>query len=185
VGVIFGVAACGGESAQSEGFSGVAEEALSDSCAGAGVDATRTGAIDPEIVSPQTYNRCTKSYVVEVDNVSAAYAGPGSGGGPPGRVEIRWADTFTNTQAGCEDLHGAAIIFKWNGSSWTNVYGSNVQLSSDGAWLASLGFCAPPIISFNDVEEGASYKIAATMRLNSGTNPTRKVGILSREPVDL
>jgi hypothetical protein len=182
VGFAASLAACSGESARGDGSLSVTEEALSDSCGNAGTDAVYTGFIDPEIVSPQTYNRCTKSYVAQVNTLSSAYVGPGSGGGPNGRFVVRFADTFTNTQAGCEDLEGAAIIFKKNGTSWVNISGG--QIYTNGMWSSFLG-CQTPFITFDNLEAGQSYKIAATMRVMSGTNPTRKVAISTEKPVDI
>jgi len=177
--VAFSAAACNGVQPENEdGSQGTTEEALSDSCANASPDARFTGGIDGVFSSPQTYNRCTKSYVVQIDDLSAEFSGDGDYGG----FVISWADSLPNTQAGCEDLHGGAIIFQKIGDSWIDISGG--QISSDGEWVGVVGDldlgCFGPLMEYRGLEAGQSYKIAATMRLNSGSNPTRKVGFETR-----
>ena len=181
VAVAVSSAACGGQPEQVDGTVGVADEALSDSCGNGGNDGSFSGFIDPGVTSPQTYNRCTKSYVVDVNNLSPEYADPGDGTGGPSRFQVAWGDTYTNTEAGCNNLSGAAIIFLKSGNSWVDISGG--QISAYGNWIdgGGIAFCDTPQIEFFNIVAGQSYRIAATMRLNSGSNPTRKVQVTTKK----
>ena len=176
VAVAVSSAACGGQPAQEDGSLSVADEALSDSCATAGTDASFEGFIDPAHISPRTYNRCTKSYIVNVNNLSDDYAGQGQFF--PGRFEIRYADGLTDTAEGCADLEAGAIVFIKSGSTWVNISG---HLTATGTWTGVFG-CLPPQIDFSNIVAGQSYRVAATARLISGSNPTRKVSIATIAP---
>jgi hypothetical protein len=179
-----GLAGCGPQGVGENGASGSTEQAWSSASCGAVVAAaSRTGQIDPALTSPQTYNQCTKSYVVDLNNLSADYAGNGAGGGPPATIYASWGDTLPTTQAACEDLEGGAIFYKKVGSSWVDQTG---QLYSTGTWIPAGFFaahCEPPGASFSGLVAGTSYRIAGTMRQQSGTNPTRKVSFLTTKPV--
>lgn len=145
-------------------------------CSTVTANATFNNKIDPAHVSPTTYNNCVKSYVVDVTNLSAAYTGPGAGGGQDANISASWGDTIPNNQAACEDLEGGAIFYKRINNQWVAQTG---QVYSTGQWVSGplLSFCVPPGASFFDIEAGASYRVAATMRQLSGSNPTRKVRI--------
>lgn len=141
-------------------------------------NATFNNFVDPAHVSPQSYNTCHKSYVVDVNSLSAAYVGPGAGGGPDAHISVQWADTVPNTQAACENLWGGAIFYEWSGSAWTPLTG---QLHNNGVWFnpPGLAWCIPPgqmSLGHFTLQAGKTYRVAASMRLAS-TDVTRKVSV--------
>lgn len=196
---LLGLVACGGEapdldsSDEADGVPsdelelGTVEQAWSPVSCGresTTANATFTGHIDPAHVSPQSYNNCTKSFVVDLFNLDANYSGPGAGGGEAAHLQVSWADTGASTQAACENTEGGAIFYKRVNNSWVDQTG---QLYSTGQWIQTgpplnISFCALPGAQFFGVQAGASYRIAATMRQISGTNPTRRVSFETVEP---
>jgi alpha-tubulin suppressor-like RCC1 family protein len=122
------------------------------------------------VTSPQSYDTCTKAYVVDLFNVAQSAAG--------GYVSAVWADTLPGTQASCEDTEGGAIFYKRVGSQWVPITGQSI---SRGLWeptsRLAVNPCRTPAAMFGPLEAGASYRIAATMRRISGGNPTRQLTV--------
>jgi len=167
-------AGCGTEPTASEDISS-AEEAIGSSCGSAAAHATFTGQIDPMHVSPRTYNACTKSYIVDVNTLSASYTGLGAGGGPDARISVSYQDTGITTQAACTGLWGGALLFHKVGG-----------VSQTGNWLGgALAACETPLIEFTGLVAGESYRVAASMRQGGTAGPTRKVGIVNLKRVVL
>jgi hypothetical protein len=178
-----GLVACGAPSSgEIEDGVGSYEEAWSSvACASATANASFNGGISPATVSPQSYNTCTKSYVVDVTNLSSIYTGAGSSPPLDAHILAKWGDTIPNNQADCENLEGGAIFYKRVNNQWVDQTG---QIYQTGQWVSGgVSFCLPPHASYYGVQAGSSYRVAATMRLLSGTNPTRKVSIETRKPV--
>lgn len=180
-----GLAACSGaveEDHSAEMELGTVEQAWSSvSCGRESTTAHQTfdGHIDPAHVSPRTYTKCTKSYVVDLLDLDEAYTGEGAGGGPDAHLQVSWADTGATTRAACEDMEGGAIFYQRIDDRWVDLTG---QLYSNGVWVEtgppiSLAFCIAPGASLDNVQPGESYRVAATMRRISGDNPTRRVSV--------
>jgi len=158
-----------------------------------------------QFVSPTTYNNCTRSYVVDIDNLSASYVGPGGGGGPAAHFTVAWADAVPTNAADCARLVGGAIIYvreqtpsgaevvaasgsgsfplPGGGAGWVAITG---QVSSPGQWVSGPfggASCVPPSVTFYNITAGDTYRIAATMRDGSGA--TRKVGLRTEPPITI
>jgi hypothetical protein len=153
------------------------------SCGTAGHDANFTGHIGtivdtlPTFTSPQTYNTCFKSYVVDVHGVESAYAGIGAGGGGNSAIVASWGEATPTNQTDCENAITGAIFYKWNGSAWVALTG---QLLSSGTWgpdpFSGVPRCFPPGVSLSPITAGTTYRIAATARsFDSSDAPTRRV----------
>ena len=137
---------------------------------------TFTGQVDPAHVSPTTYNTCTKSYVVDINSLSSTYAGKPRAD-IQAAVRVRWGSAVPTTQAACEDTQGGAIFYQRSGSSWLPL---TDQVRATGVWARDpFGTfrCTVPEVALQNPTAGVTYRVAATMRLISGTNPTRPVQI--------
>jgi hypothetical protein len=191
VGVISTVAlgfttGCSDPSADSSEAISTIEAAFSQStCATAAADQTFSGGIDPAIVSPRTYNTCYKGYVVDIENLDAAYTGPGElfDGG----IWVSYADTTITDQATCEATRLRAIFYRYYDPSntSTNGIGSDwVVLDDEGASYGRWALGGNCVLeqSFTEVVPGLSYRVAATARTSS--DATRKVRIGTYGPVD-
>src|SRR4051812_33219832 len=100
-----GATACGVQGPSDNEFVGHIKPAWSSgSCGTASANITLVGNIDPAHLSPGTYNRCTKSYIVDLQTLSAAYTGPGAGGGPAAHLQVSFGAGPPSTRAACEDL---------------------------------------------------------------------------------
>jgi hypothetical protein len=179
--VATGATACVGQGpSDDESVRSVEPEWSSGSCGTTSANITFLGQIDPAHFSPETYNRCTKSYIVDLRVLSAAYTGPGDGGGPAAHLQVSFGGGPPGTRAACEDLEGGAIFYKRVGNQWIDQTG---QMYSTGTWFqgGGLALCFPPAAAFFDIAAGESYRIAATMRNISNGNPTRTIAI-STEP---
>jgi hypothetical protein len=180
-----GLAGCGASNPdEANEAPGVFEQAwASGPCASATANATFSGGISPAKISPQSYNTCTKSYVVDVTNLNSIYTGPGSGPSLDAHIQVDWGDTDPLNQADCEDMEGGAIFYKRVNNQWVDQTG---QVYDTGQWISGGGggisFCNMPRASFYGVQAGSSYRIAATMRRISSGNPTRKVRIATLRP---
>ena len=161
---------------EDESARSAAPEWSSASCGTTSASTTFFGQIDPTHLSPETYNKCTKSYIVDLRILSAAYTGPGAGGGPAAHLQVSFGGGNAGTRAACEDLEGGAIFYRRVGSQWIDQTG---QIYSTGTWIqgGGLAFCLPPEAAFFDIAAGESYRIAATMRNISNGNPTRAIAI--------
>jgi hypothetical protein len=127
-------------------------------CAAAADDATLFGE-QGSIVSPQTYNNCGKSFVVDVIDSTAD------------QFRVAWADNIPVTQTTCLDTELHAKYYERNASGgWTWV---RELTGRTGVWL--LGWCFPPSLSLPATS--SEFRIAATARRVSGGNPTRKLRI--------
>jgi hypothetical protein len=179
--IAMGVTACGvRDPSDDESVELVKPAWSSGSCGTTSANITFSGQIDPAHFSPETYNRCTKSYIVDLQSLSSAYTGPGAGGGPSAHLQVSFGAGPPGTRAACEDLEGGAIFYKRMGNQWIDQTG---QMYSTGTWFegGGLAFCFPPGAAFFDIAAGESYRIAATMRNISNGNPTRTIAI-STEP---
>ncbi len=135
--------------------------------------------------SPTVYNRCTKSFILEVHDVDAAYAG--SGRDANARFEVVDVGPLPQNQADCEQLGGGAIFYQRSSDAWVPL---TEQVTASGRWAPGLfggGMtCFPPAVSFEGdggLEEGATYRIAATYR--NGANVTRPIRFDHSGPVTI
>jgi len=162
--------ACGGEAPS------VAESTIDQETEAFGVtqcgkesvpdDHDETGNLFPAFISPRTYNTCYKSYVVDLDVVDAATAGA--------FLSARWADNVPQDMETCEKTWGAAVFYKRWGGAWHPLTG---VVDSSGIWITR-GGCIPPTAAYVEgLEAGATYRIAATMRIDDdvGEEQTYKI----------
>jgi hypothetical protein len=167
--------ACGAP-APAEETGTVGEGWAVSACAAVSPNTTVSGAVDPAIVTAQTYNNCGKAYVVDINNLSASYTGSGAGGGQPARLVANWADTVATDQATCESHGGGIIVYKKVGSTWVDQTG---QVGTSGIWHPPgffQAYCEEPHLQFTGLVAGTTYRIAATMR-HDPTTTTRKMSI--------
>jgi hypothetical protein len=147
---------------------GSSQQAFSTAeCASLGANATQSDGFWHE--SPRTYNKCYKGYIVDLLNYAGNdYWNVGS------RVE--WNDTVPTTQAACEALWMAAIIYETTPSG--NV-GLDIR-NSNGVWTQIAGwqpFCIGPGVDVGDImQAGGNYRVAVSARTSqSSSAPTRSV----------
>jgi hypothetical protein len=139
-------------------------------------NATFTGQVDPAHISPTTYNTCFKAYVVDINSLSSTYAGKPSAD-IQAAIRVSWASAVPTTQAACEETEGGAIFYRRSGGNWEAL---TDQVRSKGVWaLDPFGSfrCTVPAVALQNPTAGTTYRVAATMRLDPGENPTRKVAI--------
>jgi hypothetical protein len=137
-------------------------------CATASDDATLVGEAGT-IVSPQTYNTCTKSFVVDIVDSSAR------------GLAVLWQDAWPGTASAClSDLEMHAKLYVKNSSgSWVL---SSEQSVVKGIWEPLSAICFVPHISFDlQALNKTEFRVAATARRIANGNPTRKLGITVAE----
>jgi hypothetical protein len=116
-----------------------------------GDDHDEDGNLSPPFISPQTYNTCGQAYVVDLDEVVAS---------PDATVtlEVKWGNSPPVTQSGCLSTTGRAVLYRRGGGQWHAQTG---LLQTAGTWSA--GQCKPPAFSLGTLDEGATYRVAASM----------------------
>jgi hypothetical protein len=159
--------------------------------------------VDPTDVSVRTYNKCTKSWIVDIESLSSAYTGPGAGGGGPATISVTWADSPLQTEASCTSSGVSAILyqqvvagggeggttgadgglpgtggFQMSSLSWMSLG----RQDSAGVWGGGLLGCQIGV-GFTGMVAGATYRVAATAR--AADNTTRRVGITTTKPMIL
>ena len=179
---------CGDPSSHgSEPISTIEAAFSQEACANVTANRTYAWGIDPSIVTPTTYNNCYKGYVVDINNLDAAYTGHGDTA--DGRIEISYADTAITDQATCEATELRLIVYSCTGgaaTSTTGPYQCSVLDDQDsyGTWASIFGTGQCFLTrSFSGVYAGSSYRVAATARNPSGL--TRKISIGTYRPIDV
>lgn len=180
---------CGDPSSDgSEPISAIEAAFSQSACASVTANETFTGGIDPSIVTPRTYNTCTKGYVVDIYDLDDVYTWPGNTA--DGRIEISYADDALTDQATCEATELRMIVYRCYGGGATSTTGSLHctvldDQSSYGSWayIFGTGQCFLGPLSFSGVSPGLSYRVAATARNPSGS--TRKLSIGTYGPINI
>ena len=98
------------------------------------------GKIDPEVQSPGQYDTCFRSYVVVVFDYFPSWAAPlppGAEGTIP-QIDVVWAGTPPTTKTACQNIWGAAIMYKWVDGHWEDITGVVEQY---GLWIDVWGVC--------------------------------------------
>ena len=157
------LAGCGADNSQAGDNVGSTEQAFSSaSCAGVSASVTFSSYLPKDYYSPQSYNKCTKSFVYDVTNLQSSWTG-----GWEQPLSVMYGDETITNQADCEDLEEGIILYKKVGSSWVDQTG---EVRTYGLWFGS--YCQlsidTPVLHWGD-----SYRVAATVRRMSGTNPTQ------------
>jgi hypothetical protein len=112
--------------------------------------------------SPETYNNCGKSFVVDIVDSKAQ------------SVQIVTAIGIFTAKAECLDMELSAKLYKRNSSgAWAF---STEVLDQRGSWNTSTNTCRAPFAEFSLT--GDEVRVAATARRLSGTNPTRKLMVV-------
>lgn len=173
---LLAVAACSGEgmtdeelAQEMEEFDSVGAAFSVSSCASATEDASFNGKIDPPHISPRSYNTCYKGYVVDIDELQAAYTGNGSV--LNARIAVQWADTPITNQADCEASEMRGLFYKRQSGSWV----LQKDQSINGTWVAPFGGSCTFEVNLMGMTAGSTYRVAATARTPGGS--TRKVSI--------
>jgi hypothetical protein len=125
------------------------------------------------VTSPQTYNTCFKGYVVDIWHMDGQEGLPDFNWVK--EVKVTWAGPGATTRAECEDMEGAAILYDNSAAGWVHPWTQSVQ----GKWVRTLGAfwtCTWPSMTFSIPRVWAT-RVAATMRLASGSNPTVPVKV--------
>lgn len=103
-----GVVACSNGDSSSPDQIGREESFLSAAaCAAVTADYVRGYAVASPIVSPQSYNKCGKSFVVDVRSLSSSYALAHS------KLKVDWADLPFVGPWTCEHASVSAIFYQW------------------------------------------------------------------------
>jgi hypothetical protein len=175
----------GTSSGPPERVSEVSQEWGTAACAAATADTTQWVRI-PSVLSPQTYNTCKKSYVVDLFEYGGAPPDAGATGGSSGSggpsLSVMWSGALPSTQAECEASFLGGIFYRGefvaspDGGSGTWVWGETTgQRKQDGVW--SNGSCQIPPVVYSPLAVGESYRVAATAR--NSLNETRRVSIFT------
>lgn len=182
----FAVFATGCGSNESENI-GTSQAAFSvSSCASVAADGAYDGRVDPALVTPRSYDNCTKGYVVDIQSLQAAYTGEGD---PfDARIAVQYADTPITSKATCEGSRVLGYFYMLGGGSTSTGGGGNwnlVQQEAEyGQWVPFLGggFCDLGV-DMTGLVSGTTYRVAATARTPG--NSTRKVSIGTYKPVNV
>ena len=153
--------------------------------------------VDPTDVSDRTYNKCHKSWIVDIHTLHPAYTGSGAGGGSDAAIVVNWADTPPANAAACAATGLAAILYEDQPVSQPGGAGGQSSPGTGGAqgfpsghwvvlaekhstptWIA--GGCQNSV-AFTGMVAGKTYRVAATARAADDT--TRKVGITTMKPL--
>ena len=179
---------CGDPSSDgSEPISTIEAAFAQSACSYVTANQTFTGGIDPSIVTPRTYNTCTKGYVVDIYDLDDVYTWPGNTA--DGRIEISYADDALTDQATCEATELRMMVYNCvaePGSTTGPIHcGVLYDQSSYGTWayIFGTGQCFLGPLSFSGVSPGLSYRVAATARNPSGL--TRKISIGTYGPINI
>ena len=179
---------CGDPSSDgSEAISTIEAAFSQSSCATVTANQTFTGGIDPSIVTPRTYNTCSKGYVVDIYDLDAVYTGHGNA--LDGRIEISYADNAITDQATCEATELRMIVYRCVGGGATSTTGPQECTVLDdqrsyGTWTSIFGTGQCLLNrSFSEVSAGSSYRVAVTAR--SPSSATRKMSIATYPPEDV
>jgi hypothetical protein len=149
------------------------------SCATASRNVAFTGDIDPEHVSPRSYNTCTKGYVVDLNDISEDYVGNYAS------IDIEYADTDITSRAVCERTELRAIIYtqKISTNNWNATSGVFDSDRRYGYWNNFNGiYYCDLSIRVTGMSEGQDLRFALTSR---DTGATRKVAIETNENIIL
>jgi hypothetical protein len=141
---------------------GVAQQAFSEvSCGRDSVTPhlSVNGSLGDGIISPASYNKCTKSYIVDLNDLDASEAGTGTLHDAGFRV------TDLGPGGGgadaCNAIEAGIIVYervngRWEALERRQAHGFFVPGPPD--------LCFPARVSFFGVEAGKTYRIAATVR---------------------
>ena len=127
-----------------------------------------------DVISPATYNQCTKSYVIQVNELQRG--GTGGVGVNPNVTFSMGAGGIGMTQAECEQTWVAGYVFE---QQLDGTFATQDYLSRLGIWVPLTGSggvtgrCDTNVSSSN-VTEGKTYKLAGTAR----TAPTSAAPVI-------
>jgi hypothetical protein len=130
-------------------------------------------------VTTQTYGSraCTRAAIVDINNYSSTYLGPGD---VPGGTWVEWADALPTTQSACTSAYLRSDLYTLQGNSWVFA----ATKTGVNSWL--LGSCQVGSVNWGsaNVQAGQSIRIVS-QALTSATlaGLRRKVRIESRRPV--
>lgn len=180
---------CGDPSADgSEAISTIEAAFSQSSCASVTANQAFTGGIDPSIVTPRTYNTCTKGYVVDIYDLDAVYTGHGNA--YDGRIEMSYADNAITDQATCEATELHMIVYNCAGGAATSTTGpqhcgvvDDRQSYGSWAYIFGTGQCFLTPLDYTLVSSGVSYRVAGTARNPLGY--TRKISIGTYPPINI
>jgi hypothetical protein len=151
----------GGEPQSGENV-GMSQDATSEaSCATVTPSASYTGGYS--IVSPGSYNKCTKTYVVDVSNLSSEYTGTGNCG--DAGFDVGYGGSALSP-TDCVNTELRSIMYHQVSGSWVVMHDDDV--------FGVVGPFNECMLSFRQTGTvtGNSYRIAATSRdVNGNTLP--------------
>ena len=161
--VAMGLIGCSGHDVSEELVGEVSQDWSVESCDDAEPNAVYQGIIT-SLESPSSYNKCHKSYVVDVDDVT-----PPDDGGSTRGVIISWANSSPLTpQWACEKSWVGGILYRWESDAW------EAQTGQVRAYGQSSGTqCLERFVVLWPLEAGEKYRVAATARNQS--DDTRSV----------
>jgi len=137
--------------------------------------ATFEGSLPADFVSPQSYNKCTKSFIVDLFNLDAHQAQTGiihdSG------FEVGYRGPAPTNRAECEAMGAGIIVYERVDDAWVALE----RVDTTGFFIEGFPItgCFGPGAAFHGVEAGKSYRIAGTVR--DGANVTQPM-LISHAP---
>ena len=148
-------------------------------CATTAANAQFTGGAVPAWVSTQTYGSraCTRAAIVDINNHSSTYLGPGD---VPGGTWIEWADAAPTTSAACTSAYVRSDLYVRQGDSWV------FAATQTGTNLWILNSCSVGSINWGSgsVQAGQSIRIVSqALTSSTATGFRRKLRVESRPPV--
>jgi hypothetical protein len=180
------LAGCGGED-PGESLD-AAEEALGIGCEVRAADAVFTGKVDPAHVSPQTYgsyqgpNSCYADYIVNVNNLQAAYTGTGNAA--PAKITTAWNGGAASTASACQGQWIESAFYRRENNAWVKVGSSQINT---GTWVQTgpLAFCQSPGGTFTGMVAGGSYRVVSSARQGGVFGTLRSLKVQTLKPVNI
>jgi len=156
--IVAAATGCGADNSGTTEAVKATEQAFSiASCATASPSVTFDTYLPADYYSPQSYNKCYKSFIYEVSGLQSSWDGGYEQG-----LELLYGDEPITDQTECEGTELAAILYQDDGSSWVDQTG---ELRALGVWDGSSCqlWLDTPVLHW-----GNSYRVAATLRNSAG-----------------
>jgi hypothetical protein len=152
---------------------GQVEQAFAETACGresVTANVTVDGTLNDGVTSPTVYNKCTKSFIVDITNLNADETGTGTLN--DAGFSVIDVGPRPTTAAECNGIVAAIITYERVGNQWIALE------RNDSSGFAVSGppvdLCFPPQAHFFGAEAGKTYRIAATVRdANNNTRAAR------------
>lgn len=177
-------AACGAPSNADESLSVEQTELSAGECTWVTADQVFQNQIDPAFVTPDSYDTCSKGYVVDILELSPEYTGDGEASSAS--LSISHTDTITS-QGTCERSTLKTVIYREemntstsDGGSGYNYWYPVLEDSRSGQWRHNR--CVLGLNFANGWVAGESYRVA--VQATDSRRRTHSVTIRTLPPTD-